>query len=297
MVHRVVQSPVLVGRDDILALTERRLAAAAEGRGQLLFVAGEAGIGKTRLLDSVARGARRRSFEVVRAVAFPGDAEASGGLLLDLASDLRQSPSSPLRDLGELLSARLREQPALDGDRHRQRRLLVQDLTDAAARLGDEERPALVVFEDLHWADELSLEVIGHLATRLGARALLVAGAYRSDELFPRRPMREWRARLLTQRLAEEVRLPRLTLEQTATLTSTVLGQPAPASVVAAIHDRSDGMPLHAEELLAAVAGAAAEPDSGDIASIPVPDTLAEAVLARARSLDGPPASWPRRRP
>lgn len=126
-------------------------------------------------------------------------------------------------------------------------------------------------------------------------------GAYRSDELYPRLPMREWRARLLTQRLAEEVRLPRLTLEQTATVASAVLGQAAPARIVAAIHDRSDGIPLHVEEFLAAVAdpGAgisdlpvpdtadpAAEPDSGGIGSIPVPDTLADAVLARARVLD-----------
>jgi predicted ATPase len=51
--HRTLQSPVLVGRDDLLALAERRLGEVAGGRGQLLFVAGEAGIGKTRLLAAV----------------------------------------------------------------------------------------------------------------------------------------------------------------------------------------------------------------------------------------------------
>jgi hypothetical protein len=189
-------------------------------------------------------------------------------------------PDSRRRDLGELLSARLRDLAAAGGDRHRQRRLLVQDLTDLVARLGGE-RPLLVVLEDLHWADQLSLEVAGHLAARLAGRAMLVAGAYRSDELYPRVPMREWRARLLTQRLAEEVRLPRLTMAQTAVMTSAVLGRAAPASVVAAIHDRGDGISLHAEELLAAI-----RPDLGGIASIPVPDTLADAVLARAATLD-----------
>ena len=128
--HRTLQSPVLVGRDDVLALAERRLAAAMEGRGHLLFLAGEAGIGKTRLLDSIARGASRRSFELVRAVAFPGDTDASGGLLLELASDLRQSRDSRLQDVGGALSARLRDLATVDGDRHRQRRLLVQDLTE-----------------------------------------------------------------------------------------------------------------------------------------------------------------------
>jgi predicted ATPase len=103
--HRVWQSPVLVGRDDVLTFADRRLGDAADGRGGLLLVAGEAGIGKTRLLDSVARAARRRSSELVRAVAFPGDAEASGGLLLDLASNLRQSPGSRRHHLGDLLAA------------------------------------------------------------------------------------------------------------------------------------------------------------------------------------------------
>jgi DNA-binding CsgD family transcriptional regulator/tetratricopeptide (TPR) repeat protein len=278
--HRALQSPVLVGRDDLLALADRRLAEVAGGRGQLLFVAGEAGIGKTRLLGAVARAARERSFELARAVAFPGDAEASGGLLLDLASDLRQSGDPRLREVGEAMAARLRELAGVGGDRHRQRRLLVQDLTDLVGRL-DDERPVLVLLEDLHWADQLSLEVVGRLAARLAAGPMLVAGAYRSDELAPRVPMREWRVRLLNQRLAEEVRLPRLTMAQTAAMTGAVLGRAAPSSVAAAIHDRSDGIPLHVEELLAAI-----RPDAGGVASVPVPDTLADAVLARAGALD-----------
>ena len=69
----VVQSPVLVGRDAYLALAGRRLADAAAGAGQLLFVAGEAGIGKTRLLAAIARQAGAQGFAVVRAAAFPGD--------------------------------------------------------------------------------------------------------------------------------------------------------------------------------------------------------------------------------
>jgi hypothetical protein len=65
---------------------------------------------------------------------------------------------------------------------------------------------------------------------------VLVVGAYRSDELYPALPMRELRARLLGQRLAEEIRLPRLGLVQTASLVSAVLGRPAPGRVVAAVH-------------------------------------------------------------
>ena len=181
--------------------------------------------------------------------------------------------------------ARVRPISAGAGDDHHRRRLLVQDLADLLVA-ADPGTPVLIVLEDLHWADELSLDVLGHLAARLAARPVLVAGAYRSDELYPALPMRELRARLLSQRLAEEIRLPRLGLAQTATLVSAVLGRPAPARVVAAVHERSDGIPLHVEELLAAVDEDALTPQSGAaVQAAAVPDTLADAVLSRARRL------------
>ena len=281
----VIQSPVLVGRDAFLTLIERRLADAAAGSGQLLFVAGEAGIGKTRLLGVVARQAHASGFAVARAAAFPGDVQSFAGLLLDLASDLVPAREPALSTLGRSLTSRVRSISADAGDAHHRRRLLVQDLADLLAT-ADPGTAALIVMEDLHWADELSLDVLGHLAGRLATRPVLVVGAYRSDELYPTRPMRELRARLLGQRLAEEIRLPRLGPDQTAIVASAILGLPAPAQVVAAIHERSDGIPLHVEELLAAIDEAALTPQSGlAVRSAAVPDTLGEAVLSRARQL------------
>ena len=181
----VVQSPVLVGRDSQLDLIEQRLADAAGGAGRLLFVAGEAGIGKTPLLGSAARRAQRGGFAVVRAAAFPGDVQSFAGLLLDLASSLMSAEEAGLIDVGRILASRARALPPDRGDAHHRRRLQVQDLAEAiaAAQFG---QPALIILEDLHWADELSLDVISHLAGRLAAMPLLVAGAYRSDELYPR---------------------------------------------------------------------------------------------------------------
>jgi hypothetical protein len=108
LVGGVVQSPVLVGRDDFLTLAADRLAEVAAGAGKLLFIAGEAGIGKTRLLGSIERQARRGNCAVVRAAAFPGDAASYAGLLLDLASDLMPAEDPALSDLGLELSSRVR---------------------------------------------------------------------------------------------------------------------------------------------------------------------------------------------
>ena len=70
--HGVIQSPVLVGRDADLALIETQARRGRGGRGQLLFVAGEAGIGKTRLLGSAARRARASGFAVAAGSGLPG---------------------------------------------------------------------------------------------------------------------------------------------------------------------------------------------------------------------------------
>ena len=99
--------------------------------------------------------------------------------------------------------------------------------------------------------------------------------------------MRDWRTRLVSQRLAEEVRLPRLPIEQTAILTSSLLSRPAPAQLVAAIQARTDGIPLHIEELLAgADDDTLARLASADGANLDVPQTLSDAVLLRVRALD-----------
>jgi DNA-binding CsgD family transcriptional regulator/tetratricopeptide (TPR) repeat protein len=282
----VVASPVLVGRDELLALADRRLRQASGGRGHMLLLSGEAGIGKTRLLASIGTRAERAGFVVARAAAYRGDVETSGGVLLDLASDLRRHVEPTMAAVGAALASRLRDPVAAEGDPHRQRRLLVQDLVDCLSGLESGPR-LLVALEDLQWVDALSLEVFGHLAARLPRRACLVVGAYRSDELFAGTPMREWRTRLVSQRLAEEVRLPRLTAAQTAALTGHLLGRPAPSDVVATIHHRTDGIPLHIEELLAAAGDETSAADADlAVGMVGVPESLADAVLARARALE-----------
>ena len=211
--------------------------------------------------------------------------QSLAGLLLDLAGNLLPAREPALSELGRSLTSRVRAISAAAGDAHHRRRVLVQDLADLLVT-ADPGTPVLIILEDLHWADELSLDVLGHLARRLATRPLLVTGAYRSDELYPRLPMRDLRARLLGQRLTEEIRLPRLGLAQTAAMTSALLGRPAPAQMVQAIHERSDGIPLHVEELLAAIDEDTLTPQSGAaIQAATVPDTLGDAVLSRVRHL------------
>lgn len=76
--YEAAAKAALVGRDEVLALVDRRLAQTSAGHGELLFAAGEAGIGKSRLLATICGRAEESGFAVLRAAAFADDAQASG---------------------------------------------------------------------------------------------------------------------------------------------------------------------------------------------------------------------------
>ena len=211
-VVRPLVCPILAGRDDSLALADRRIDEVVAGRGQLLLIAGESGVGKTRLLAAIERRAMAAGMRTVRGGTYPSDLQVTGAVFLDLGRSMaRAGDPETVRD-GEALLASLdalastvegngvagHRTPA--GDAHRRRRLLVLDAVDALADLAAD-RPTLIQLEDLHWSDDLTLEILEVFAHRLRDLPILVIGTYRSDELYPRVPTREWRARLVARPL------------------------------------------------------------------------------------------------
>ncbi len=273
-----IQSPLVVGRDDVLTRIDRAVAEAKAGRGRLLLFAGEAGIGKTRLVGTSLRQAAGAGFRASKGDLSPNDQLVSLASIADLARSMRKD------QFGDLATDILATRGGKGGDSLASRRILVHELTDRIVAAID--RPTALAFEDLQWADELSLEVIGELARAAGKLPLLLIGSYRLDELPSGSIHREWRARLLTQRLAEEITLDRLTPEQTSLVTTLILatGLPAPREVAEAVHERTNGIPLHIEELLAALGGAEAV-DGRVVRDAAVPDTIEDAVLARVGRL------------
>lgn len=272
-------SPILVGRDDLLEQAERRIADAALGRGQFLLLAGEAGIGKSRLTAAIERKAVAAGFRASAGLVAPQDRDVPGASLLDLARTMSRLPG--FTELGQQLLELAEETFEASAPRRRTLVLRVVDLIFAAS-----DRPLMLSFNDLQWADDLSLEIITELARATARRPLLLVGAYRTDELVPASILRPWRARLLSQRMAEEARLAPLTHDQTALMTTLILatGLPAPRAVVDAVYERTDGVPLHIEELLGAL-DENARTDSRAIREAAVPETLGDAVLQRIARL------------
>lgn len=260
-------SAALVGRDDVLALAARRLREAERGAGQFLLIAGEAGIGKSRMLDEIAGMLPGVSELATRA--WPRDAEFPGAVLFDLARDLRQAGRPAA---AELITGRLNaHDPAEEAPRRY--RMLVADLAGLAAQLLAE-TPTLLRIEDLHWADEMSLDVLEHLAPLVRHSSSLVVATYRSDEVRTGSALATWRSRVLGQRFAEEVTLARLDLDATVRLAEALLGEVPASTFVDRLLERSNGIPLYIEELIAA----------GGTRT--VPGTIAEAVRQRAARLE-----------
>jgi DNA-binding CsgD family transcriptional regulator len=269
-------SSLLVGRDELIALAGRRLAEVEAGRGHFLFVSGEAGIGKTRLVGEICRLAARRGFRVSSGMLAPQDHDAPAAALLDVARNLARM--TDLGDLGQTILAWVGGAAAPTVHR----RVLVAQTVDRLLEVAS--TPAVLLFEDLQWADELTLEMLGELARRARETPLLLIGTYRSDELARDAALRGWRSRLVTQRVAEEVRLGRLSRDETALVTTSILGTglPAPREVVDAVYARTDGVPLHVEELLAALGDRVFEASA--IATA-LPETVEDATLERVARL------------
>jgi DNA-binding CsgD family transcriptional regulator len=278
--QRPVRCPLLIGRDDLLELADRRIEDVAAGHGQFLLLAGQAGIGKTRFLGAITRKAQARGFLSVQGAVAPQDHDVPAASILDLARSMIRTPV--FATLGEQLLALDEAVERSDQASGRRRRVTESVELILSSLVG----PTMLSFEDLHWTDDVSLEIIAELARRSRERSLLITGDYRTEEAPRGTNLRAWRSRLITQRIAEEVRLERLDLAGTALVTTLLLdtGLPAPREVAAAVYERTDGIPLHIEELLGALS-AEARADGAAIREANVPDTIEDAIIARIAQL------------
>jgi predicted ATPase len=272
-------SPVLVGRRDELD----RLVGAADvvvsGEPGVVLVAGEAGVGKSRLLDELATRAAHRGLrvaiggciefgETMWPLAPLREILARFAVELD-AESLEQVLGSARDVLGPLVPELGDSRP--DGMRVDTERLgeLVVGVVERLAR----RQPLLLGFEDLHWADTSTRALFSLLARVGGLGPVLLVGSYRSDEVHRRHPLRPLLAELA--RLSRTARIELHPLDEPAT-TELVGALGADPAWAAEVYRRSEGNPFYAEELVAArLAGVTG-----------LPETLRDVVLVRSSMLD-----------
>ncbi|MFJ4951635.1 AAA family ATPase [Streptomyces sp. NPDC088760] len=253
-------SPVFVGRTDELGTLNDALARAAAAEPQALLLGGEAGVGKTRLVEEFATAAARLTAVV-----------AVGGCVEIGADGLPFAPfSTALRALRDALPE---EFAAAAAGQEEELARLLPDLGEAGAGRHDEqgmarlfeltarllervaaEHTVVLVLEDLHWADASTRHLLAYLFRTLRAGRLLVLATYRSDDIHRRHPLRPLLAELDRLRTVRRIELARFTREEACRQIAGILAaEPDPAQVDE-IYERSDGNAFFIEELAVAAA-------------------------------------------
>ncbi|GHH26337.1 helix-turn-helix transcriptional regulator [Streptomyces rubradiris] len=275
-------SPVFVGRTAELATLRDALARADAAEPQALLLGGEAGVGKTRLVEEFATSAAGR-----------GAVVAVGGCVEIGADGLPFAPfSAALRALRDALPEAFAAAAA--GQEEELARLL-PDLGEAGAGRHDEQGMArlfeltarllervaadhtvVLVLEDLHWADASTRHLLAYLLRTLRAGRLLVLASYRSDDIHRRHPLRPLLAELDRLRTVRRIELARFTREEACRQIAGILAaEPDPAQVDE-IYERSDGNAFFIEELAVAAC-------QGNCAGLT--DSLRDLLLVRVEAL------------
>ena len=290
----------LVGREEELELLLRRWSKAKGGQGQVVLLSGEPGIGKSRLtaalLESVAAEphARLRYFcspQNTDSALYPiiGQMERAAGFTHDdtvqakldrVDAVLAQSSTSPQDAtlLIEMLSLpNDGRYPKLELTPEQRRQKTMEALTAEVEALS-RSNPVLMIFEDVHWVDPTSLEVLGRTVDRLRTLGMLLIITYRPEFDPP------WMGRSYVT----TPNLNRLGEREVAALVERVIGNRSlPESIRQDIVERTDGIPLFVEEMTRAVLEAESEGDArSTAAAVPssfsaVPASLHASLMAR----------------
>jgi DNA-binding CsgD family transcriptional regulator len=270
-----------VGREAELAVAAAAVRDLSEGRASMLAIEGEAGIGKTRLVQSIVDDAVGRGLAVFCGQAHPFERTRPFGVVAD-ALDLRLRSSDPRRAaIGAMLAgpgSAASARPA--GDVQHQ---VVEEIVDLVETLCAE-RPVLLVAEDVHWADSASLLAISSVARQLPLSALLVVVTARPS------PLSAEAARLLedlSARGARALQLRSLTSDDVAALACSVLGAPAGPALTALLA-KAGGNPLWAVAMLGSLADEGMLRRTGDgveATTSELPASLRALVVRRLRQL------------
>lgn len=253
-----------VGRQHELALLTERLSAALDGDGQVVLLAGEPGIGKSRLAEEVA--ALAGDLGMRRCWGRATDEEGNPPFW-PFRQVLRALTDRGSEDLAPVLGGR-----ATPGSEQRFRAFeAVTDTVAAAAEPGG----LLVVLDDLQWADAASLRLLLHLTRGTAGTRLAVLATYRDTEANGRGPLRAVLAELAREPTVTRLRLGGLTEPEVGALVAGVTGwPPLPPSVTTALSRRTQGNPFFVGELARLLTGDAH-------AGTNLPDGVRDAVRGR----------------
>jgi DNA-binding NarL/FixJ family response regulator len=277
----------LIGRERELQVLSDRLDRAAAGEGGLVLVAGEAGVGKTSLVQAAVNDC---ALLLLRGVVSDRGRTPYAPIVTALRAYDRIAPGvlSGSGHLSGHLAALLPELGPAPGIVDRL--ALAASLRDAFVGMAGDQ-PAVVFLDDLHWGDEATLELLPLLAESAEDCPLLFLAAYQSDDVVRGHPLRRMRAGLRRGGRLEELVVAPLEHDQVAELASRILGRRAGPRLVQQIVERTEGVPFIVEEFAMALAAGGRLEEHADAVElpagydVPLPDSVRETVLLRTDRL------------
>ncbi len=273
----------LVGRADELATARALWDRCAAGEPALLAVTGEPGIGKTRLVAELERAIAADGAATARTRAYETTAVMPWGPVVDwLRSSALQARVSRLDDVWRRQIARLvPELRSPDGDDLAPadagttgRRILLDALVHALTSAGT---PLLLVLDDLQWCDDDTLELLGYLVPAARDAPLMIACTVRDEEVVARPALRALLTGLVREGRGTEIRLGRLSFDDTLRVASEVSGRAIGSATARRVWAETEGSPLFAVEL--------ARADSFDDDRRALPPTIHAVITARLARL------------
>ena len=253
---------VFVGRQREMGELKACLEDALSGRGRLVTLVGEPGIGKTRTAQELCtyaglRGAQvlwGRSYEeqgvppywpwvqAIRSYVRERDPEQLNSEMGAGAADIAEVVSDVRERLPDL-----QRPPQLEPE---QARFRLFDSIAAFLKTASQRQPLVLVLDDLHWADQPSLMLLQFVARELGGARLLVMGTYRDMELSRQHPLAEALGELTRERLFQRVLLRGLSQEDVGRFIEMTSGNSARRALVEAVHTQTEGNPLFVTEVV-----------------------------------------------
>ena len=295
-----------VGRVEEMQVLTAALDDALAGRGQIVLLVGEPGIGKSRTAEEMARRAGQRGVEVLVGRCWEEDgAPAFWPWVEAIRTYARARDDAELRaalgaeggDLAQLVREIHERFPGQQGTPSRDGESARFRLFDSMAivlRRAAEKRPLLIVLEDLHGADRASLLFLRFLARGVGDARLLVVGTFRDVAVTRQNAMAETLGELVRELTSRTVSLRGLGTEDVARFVEAFTGTSPSPQLVAKLHERSAGNPLFLTEIVRSLAGRAPAEAWGSTADIAIPTGVRAAVLRRLANLSRPCADMVR---
>jgi predicted ATPase/class 3 adenylate cyclase len=292
------------GRATELATLRRLIDDGAEGKGRIVFVAGEAGIGKSRLARETANLARRRGFRVLFGRALPGELRAPYAPWIELCRQFLDSAPPQLvyrvcgtyggelvkllPDLVERIGPTRKPAAAAGPDEARLRLLeaVAQFFVNMAR-----DAPLLLILDDLQAADAASLHLLQYVGQKVGGQRMLIVGTYRRAEAEDHPVLSDVVADLLRERIATELPLHGLSEADVHRMADELMETVAPG-LARAVFAKTGGNPFFVEELIRSISEDRSAIGGGPGASPPgqpelrLPDTVRRVLRHRLSRLD-----------